>query len=156
MFHRRHPPSMNNPLQITIKCSVCMQIYLMERYSIFGQELHTWPPKFLPPFLIILPPLWSGIFRPYKHAIFFQLFLWYIWYFFLVYNCATTYHPRSITKEKRKKKTKQFDQFYCSKIKESSDRRASKLNDSNLVKLCVNLKQPDKALNLNGLVGRHC
>ena len=87
---------------------------------------------------------------------FFQLFLWYIWYFFLVYNRATTYHPRSITKEKRKKKTKQFDQFYCSKIKESSDRRASKLNDSNLVKLCVNLKQPDKALTLNGLVGKHC
>ena len=53
--------------------------------------------------------------------------------FFLVYNRATTYHPRSITKEKGGKKT-QFDQFYCNKIKESSDRRASKLHDSNLVK----------------------
>lgn len=63
---------------------------------------------------------------------------------------------REVSLKKREKKTKQFDQFYCSKIKESSDRRASKLHDSNLVKLCVNLKQPDKALNLNGLVGRHC
>lgn len=59
-------------------------------------------------------------------------------------------------KKREKKKTKQFDQFYCNKSKESSDRRASKLHDSNLVKICVNLKQPDKALNLNGLVGRHC
>lgn len=64
---------------------------------------------------------------------------------------------REVSLKKREKKTKQFDQFYCNKIlKESSDRRASKLHDSNLVKLCVNLKQPDKALNLNGLVGRHC
>lgn len=110
---------MNNPLQITIKCSVCMQIYLMERYSIFGQELHTWPPKFLPPFLIILPPLWSGIFRSYKHAIFFffQLFLWYICYFFLVYNRATTYHPRSISKEKGKKKQNNLISFIAIKLK---------------------------------------
>ena len=63
----------------------------------------------------------------------------------------------SLKKMKEKgKKTKTIDQFYCNKIKESSDRRASTLHDSNLVKFCVNLKQPDKALNLDGLVGRNC
>lgn len=59
-------------------------------------------------------------------------------------------------KKREKKKQNNLISFYCNKTKESSDRRASKLHDSNLVKLCVNLKQPDKALNLNGLVGRHC
>lgn len=109
---------MKNPLQITIKCSVCMQIYLMERYSIFGQELHTWPPKFLPPFLIILPPLWSGIFRPYKHAIFFFNYSFGTSGIFSLFITVRLLITREVSLKKRgKKKQNNLISFIAIKLK---------------------------------------